>query len=174
MLRLVDIVDRLLRFAAGLALAFSGGAMFVQVIARYVFDAPFAWAEEFATLLFSWIIFLGAAVVQRTDSNLSVDTLRGLLGPRGKLGLDVVRRAIIIACSAVLLWQGVVLSLKMWPLQYPAMEISRSMLYLTVPVGALFTILFAAYSMWTREPPGAGNPIDVTDPGSPDAAGARG
>ena len=28
--------------------------------ARYVFDAPFAWAEEFATLLFSWIIFLGA------------------------------------------------------------------------------------------------------------------
>ena len=86
MLRLVLLADRVLRTAAGVALALSGSAMFAQVIARYVFDAPFAWAEEFATLLFSWIIFLGAAAVQRTDSHLSVDTLRARLGPPARPG----------------------------------------------------------------------------------------
>ena len=78
------LADGVLRAAAGLALALSGSAMFAQVIARYVFNAPFAWAEEFATLLFSWTIFLGAAVVQRTDSHLSVDTLRARVGPSGQ------------------------------------------------------------------------------------------
>ncbi|MEP7275936.1 MAG: TRAP transporter small permease [Betaproteobacteria bacterium] len=162
---LVAAADRILRGAAGLALALSGGAMFAQVIARYVFDAPFAWAEEFATLLFSWIIFLGAAAVQRTDSHLSVDTLRARAGPRGQAALDVFRRLVIIACSAVLLWQGVALSVKMWPLQYPAMDVTRSLLYLTTPVGAVFTILFAIWLLRTREPPGGGMAMDTARDG---------
>lgn len=158
MLRLVLLADRVLRTAAGVALALSGSAMFAQVIARYGFDAPFAWAEEFATLLFSWIIFLGGAAVQRSDSHLSVDTLRARLRPPGKAWLDLVRRLIIIACSLVLFWQGIALSLRMWPLQYPAMEVSRSLLYLTAPVGAAFTILFTIYLIWRREPLGQDAP----------------
>jgi len=168
--RLVPLADGVLRFAAAVALALAGSAMFVQVIARYVFNAPLAWAEEFATLLFSWIIFLGAAAVQRTDSHLSVDTLRGRLGPRAQASLDLLRRLVIIACSLVLLWQGIVLSLKMAPLMYPAMEVSRALLYLTVPVGAVFTILFALNSIWTREPPGQDVAMDHFDEPPPGQA----
>ena len=168
--RLVPLADGVLRFAAAVALALAGSAMFVQVIARYVFNAPLAWAEEFATLLFSWIIFLGAAAVQRTDSHLSVDTLRGRLGPRAQASLDLLRRLVIIACSLVLLWQGIVLSLKMAPLMYPAMEVSRALLYLTVPVGAVFTILFALNSIWTREPPGQDVAMDHFDKPPPGQA----
>jgi TRAP-type transport system small permease protein len=152
-LDIIALADRLLRAAAALALAFAGVAMFVQVIARYVFDAPFSWAEELATLLFSWIIFLGAAAVQRTDSHLSVDTLRALLGPTGRTTLDIIRRLVIVVCSGVLLWEGIALSIRMWSLQYPAMEVTRSLLYMTVPVSAAFIILFAVRLLWTREPP---------------------
>lgn len=168
----IALADKALRATAGLALALSGGAMFAQVIARYGFDAPFVWAEEFATLMFSWVIFLGAAAVQRSDSHLSVDTLRGRLGERGRLGLDVFRRLVIIACSLVLLWQGAALSMRMWSLAYPAMEISRSWLYLTAPVGAVFTILFAARSLWLREPPGDQVAADSADAHA--ATGTRG
>ena len=157
----VALADRVLRTAAALALACAGIALFAQVIARYVFNAPFSWAEEFATLLFSWIIFLGAAAVQRTDSHLSVDALRTLVGPAGQMTLDVIRRLVIILCSGVLLWQGIVLSMRMWPLQYPAMEVTRSLLYMTVPVGAAFTILFAVRSLWKREPPAQEGEIAV-------------
>lgn len=170
----VELADKALRTAAALALALSGGAMFAQIIARYGFDAPFVWAEEFATLMFSWVIFLGAAAVQRTDSHLSVDTLRSRLEDKGRRVLDVFRRLVIIACSLVLVWQGVALSMKMWALAYPAMEISRSWLYLTVPVGAAFTILFAARSLWLREPPGEQLAVDATEvPAATEAHGQR-
>ena len=145
--------DRALRLAAGLALAVAGSIMLLQIVARYVFDAPFIWAEELATLLFSWIIFLGAAAVQRTDSHLSVDSLRAHAGPRMRAALDLLRRLVIIGCSAVLIWQGIALALRTWPLLYPAMEISRAWLYLTVPVGAFFSLLFAVRSIVKREPP---------------------
>ncbi len=63
-------------------------AMLAQVFMRYVFGAPFAWAEEFAVLVFAWLIFLGAAHVQRDDSHLSIDTLRQFAGPRRGRALD--------------------------------------------------------------------------------------
>jgi TRAP-type C4-dicarboxylate transport system permease small subunit len=152
-LDLVRGADAALRAAAGLALALAGSAMLAQIVARYVFDSPFIWAEEFAVLAFSWITFLGAAAVQRHDSHLSVDSLRTLAGPRVRAGLDLFRRAVIIACCAILLWQGIALSIRMWPLQYPAMEITRSALYLSVTVGAFFSLLFALRSVWRKEPP---------------------
>lgn len=159
MLRLIDLGDRVLRVVAALALGVTGAVMFMQIVARYVFDAPFAWADEFVTLLFSWIIFLGAAAVQRSDSHLSVDTLRAHLGPSAQAVLDVIRRVVIIACCVVLVWQGIALSAKMWPLEYPAMEVTRSLLYMTVPISGAFMAVFALRSLLLREPPAQGDPI---------------
>jgi TRAP-type C4-dicarboxylate transport system permease small subunit len=125
----------------------------VQVVARFVFAAPYSWAEELAVLLFAWITFLGAAAVQRDDSHLSIDTLRSQLSPRGARTLDVVRRLAIVACCAVLIWQGVALSMRMWPLEFPAMGVSRSLLYLSVPVGFAFSLVFALRSLRTGAAP---------------------
>jgi TRAP-type C4-dicarboxylate transport system permease small subunit len=152
----LDVVrgaDAALRAAAGLALAAAGLAMLAEIVARYAFDAPFVWTDEFAGLAFSWITFLGAAAVQRHDSHLSVDSLRTLAGPRLRAGMDLFRRAVIIACCAVLVWQGTALSIRMWAIEYPALEITRSALYLSVTVGAFFSLLFALRSIWRNEPP---------------------
>lgn len=152
-------VDAALRVAAGFALAAAGLAIFAQIIARHVFDAPLIWPEEFATLLFSWITFLGAAAVQRDDSHLSVDSARAIASPRVQAAMDLLRRAVIAACSGVLLWQGIVISLRMWTLEYPAMGISRSAIYLSVTVGAMFSLLFALRCAWRRTPPGSGSVV---------------
>jgi TRAP-type C4-dicarboxylate transport system permease small subunit len=146
-------VDVLVRFAAGMALAAASVAMLMQVVARFVFDAPFSWAEEFAVLVFAWVTFLGAAAVQRDDSHLSIDTLRTRLPARGQRWLDALRRLVIVACGVVLVWQGVILSQKMWGLEFPAMEVSRSLLYLSVPVGFAFSVVLALRSLVTGAPP---------------------
>ena len=139
----VRILDVVLQAGAGLALASAGCAMLAQIVARYVFSAPFVWAEEFATLMLSWITFLGAAAVQRDDAHLSVDSLRAIAGPRVRVAMDILRRLVIVLCCVVLAYQGTQLSMRMWGLQYPAMEITRSALYLSVTVGALFSLVFA-------------------------------
>ena len=151
--RILNAAERVLRIAAGATLAAASAAMFGQVIARFVFSAPIVWAEEFAVLMFAWITFLGTAAVQADDSHLSIDTLRSHVGTRARGVLDLLRRATIVACCAVLIYQGIALSARMWSLQFPAMEVSRSLLYLSVPVGFAFSMLFALRSMVRREPP---------------------
>jgi TRAP-type C4-dicarboxylate transport system permease small subunit len=40
---------------------------------------------------------------------------------------------VVIGGSLVLIWQGVALSVRMLPLEYPAMGVSRSWLYASAP-----------------------------------------
>ena len=161
-IRPLHVVERITQLGAAVALAAAGAAMFVQIIARFVFAAPFVWAEEFAVLMFAWITFLGAAAVQADDSHLSIDTLRGALPPRGRAALDVLRQLVIVAVSSVLIWQGVSLSVRMAGIEFPAMGVTRAWLYVSVPVGFSLLLLFALRLLALRQPPPATD--DVVDP----------
>src|SRR5690606_15547545 len=54
--------DRALELVLALTVALTSLAILLQVFCRYVLNAPFSWPEEFAVLLFGWMILLGAAV----------------------------------------------------------------------------------------------------------------
>ena len=70
------------------------GIIAVQVFLRFLFNSPFPWAEEAATLLLIYISFFAADVVYKEKGHLSVNYFVGLLP-------IVVRR--IIAVLAYLL-----------------------------------------------------------------------
>jgi TRAP-type C4-dicarboxylate transport system permease small subunit len=137
-------LDRLVEFALAVGMAACSLAILAQVFLRYVLGAPISWAEEFAVLVFAWLIFLGAAYVQRDDSHLAIDMLRRAAGPRLALALDVLRLGLIAGCSLVIIWQGIALSLRTLPLEYPAMGVSRAWLYGAAPacfaVGLVYVI----------------------------------
>ncbi|HEX2114643.1 MAG TPA: TRAP transporter small permease subunit, partial [Alphaproteobacteria bacterium] len=67
-----------LRHVANGALALTvfaaSAAVFAQVIFRYVLNDPVSWLDEFAVLAFAWMIMIGAGVVQRTDSHMTIDS----------------------------------------------------------------------------------------------------
>jgi TRAP-type C4-dicarboxylate transport system permease small subunit len=144
------ILRRVVEVLLALGMAVAALTMLTQVFLRYVMAAPISWAEEFTVLLFAWLIFLGAAYVQGTDSHLAVDSLRRALSARAVLLLDAFRLALIVACSAVLIWQGIALTQRTWVLLYPAMEISRGLLYLSVPVCFTVGLLFLCFDLVTR------------------------
>lgn len=136
------VLGRLVELALAVGMAAASLVILGQVFMRYVLGAPISWAEEFAVLVFAWLIFLGAAYVQRDDSHLSIDSLRRLASPRLALALDVTRLAVIAACSLVVIWQGIALSLQTLPLEYPAMGVSRSWLYASAPVGFAIGLVY--------------------------------
>jgi TRAP-type C4-dicarboxylate transport system permease small subunit len=138
------ILDRLVGFALAVGMAAASLAILAQVFLRYVLGAPISWAEEFAVLVFAWLIFLGAARVQRDDSHLSIDLVRRSAGPRLALALDRLRLGLIAACSLVVIWQGIALSLRTLPLEYPAMGVSRAWLYAAAPVGFAVGLVYVA------------------------------
>jgi TRAP-type C4-dicarboxylate transport system permease small subunit len=151
------ILRRVVEVLLALGMAVASLTMLAQVFLRYVMAAPISWAEEFTVLLFAWLIFLGAAYVQGTDSHLAVDSLRRVFPSRAVLFLDAFRLAMIVGCSAVLIWQGIALTQRTWILLYPAMEISRGFLYLSVPVCFTIGLLFLCFDLVARRRRNAGD-----------------
>lgn len=137
-------LDRAITAFAAVGMAAMSIAIFVQVVMRYVFGTPISWAEELAGLLFTWVIFLGAAHVQASDSHLSIDPLRRVAGPTLAFALSLVRLLVIGACGAVLVVEGIGLSERTWMLLYPAMGVTRGLLYASVPVCFAIGLIFVA------------------------------
>src|SRR5258706_12716479 len=71
--------DRLLSRAeeifVGAAMAFSAVLLFVNVVLRYWFLSPIAWAEELSLYLVVWMVFVGASVATRTRGHIAIDLL---------------------------------------------------------------------------------------------------
>ena len=74
---------RILRFcgthfeelAAGTFLVLMSLATFANVVARYFFNNPLEWAEEFSRYSFIWIVFLGAAYCTKSNRRIVIDGL---------------------------------------------------------------------------------------------------
>jgi TRAP-type transport system small permease protein len=128
------LVDRALDVALGASVLLAALTIFAQVVLRYGFNRPITWGDEFAVMIFAWTVFIGAAVVQRDDSHLSMDSLVRLLPPRAAFVLYLVRVAAMAAVLGVLFVQGWVLAERFSSVNYPAMGISRGFLYWALPV----------------------------------------
>lgn len=130
----MDPLKRLCEGALALTVLAASGAVFAQVICRYVLNDPSSWLDEFAVLAFAWMIMIGAAVVQREDAHMQIDSFVRPLPARWQTFCYAVRFVCIAATVVVLFWQGWLLMQKMSFIEYPAMEISRGFLFAILPV----------------------------------------
>ena len=63
--RMVSILDRCLYYVAAALLVFLVVTLFLQVLFRYVIEAPLAWTEEGARFGLVWLSMLSAALAAR-------------------------------------------------------------------------------------------------------------
>jgi len=116
--------------------------VFLQVVARYVFNSPPAWSEELARYCQVWMVLLTSSICIRKGSHLAVDYLTHHLNDRFKRWLGIFSHTLIILYLSAVLYYGFVL-VKVGQFQYsPAMEISMTFMYLVFPI---------AYSMMLIE-----------------------
>ncbi|MBK0326079.1 TRAP transporter small permease [Rhodobacteraceae bacterium F11138] len=135
--RLTRLIDALL--AAGfLALIVT---VAVQVVARGVLKIPLIWTLDLAQLLFSWLIFIGAAVAYQRHAHYIVDLL-----PEAWLGfrrlcdyLAVIAALIVIYLLVVHGWKLVDLR---WSGKVQTLGISRSWMFVPMPVAGVLIALF--------------------------------
>ena len=145
-------IDRLLRWSLAANLGFMTSLVFVSVLFRYVLNRPLAWTEELASLLFAWLTFVGAYVGFRTRSHIRIDTLTILLPPAFRRAIRQCVDLCVLALLAIFIWQGFMLAVTTWSLEFPAMEISRGYLYVSLPIGACLMVLAI---LFTRRDPDA-------------------
>ena len=138
--------------AVGLALAFAAmiATVFAQVAARNILQIPLIWTLDVAQLLFSWCIFIGAAVAFRRGGHYVVD----LLPTSARIGRGVQAIISLIASAVVigiLVRYGATLAEIATRRVSPAIGISEFWFFLPIPLGAVFMALFMAEKLLTRK-----------------------
>lgn len=119
----------------------------LQVTARNVLGLPFIWTLDLAQLLFSWLVFIGAAVAFRRGAHYSVD-----IWPEGSLRLDLVLRVIGYVAAAIVIYvmvrYGWNLTAIRWSGSVQSLGISRGWMFLPIPLSGVLMLLFLIEAIW--------------------------
>lgn len=77
----------------------------VNVLMRYIFNAPIQWCEEVVTSLFVWTVFIGSAYAYRKHAHLGVDIVVNLFKGRTR---DIIQKVVSVIELAVLVMLTVI------------------------------------------------------------------
>src|SRR4030042_4027885 len=61
------------KILVGTIMTFSAFLLFVNVVLRYVFHYGMSWAEEVTRYILLWTVFVGAAVISREGTHVSME-----------------------------------------------------------------------------------------------------
>lgn len=114
--------------------------MTIQVVARYAFNMPMAWTEEFARYSFVWISYLGCAYCVGVDGHTSITALLDTLSPKWQRVLKVVGNVIMIAVFLRVMPIATKYVAKNGRFLTSIMRIPFKYLYYSLPVGIVLTV----------------------------------
>lgn len=141
-------IDQMLFYLVG---ALLGGVVcicFAQVIARYIFNSSFTWAEEISIVILLWATWIGACLGVKENIHLRVSLVEDRLNPRTKSivrlalsSLAVVFLAIVAFSSRITINAMANMTLGSLPI------IPLNAMYWSVPVGCLLLIYYLIRSI---------------------------
>lgn len=79
-------------------------ASLIQVVARYVFDNPLSWTEEFSRFAFIWMSYLSAWLAWRHRAHIALGAVDHVPSPRLKALSAHVVEALVLALCLYTLW----------------------------------------------------------------------
>ena len=133
--KLTELGDKSLNLTNAILLAVMVIAIFLQVIARYIFNHALPWPEELGRFLFAWIVFLGIVSVIRADEMLSLDILyRGLPQKIADI-LKLIISIIVFGFLLLLLKGSYELMIRQSSQLSVALEIPMWTVYFVIPFG---------------------------------------
>ena len=139
------LLKRLAEAAMALGLAGMVGAVFVNVVLRYVFDTGIVFYEELSRLLFVWLVCVGAILASSEHQHLGFDLLTSRLrGLPLRLCTWVTRAGVAYALVLVAIgsWQQVQAGLQSFStvIGYPLALAAASTLVLAVGMLAVLAL----------------------------------
>ncbi|HZO01305.1 MAG TPA: TRAP transporter small permease [Burkholderiales bacterium] len=136
------LTERALRAVVAALVVTIATMVAAQVVFRYAVQEPIVWSEEFTTLCYQWLSYLGAALAVRYRAHYGVDLVVRFLGPRWRSALEWLEHAVVWSLGAFMVvygWRIVEASaLQM----YPTLPFSVGTGYLVLPIsGVLFMLM---------------------------------
>ena len=121
--------------------------MLAQVFFRYVLNNSLPWSEELSVYFMIWMIFVGAAVVMRDWQHTSITVFADLLPPRARMAPVLFAKVATVVFLVVLAVLGFQVFDDSFHGHSITMGFSTKWVKLSIPVGAVLMIFFAANSI---------------------------
>jgi TRAP-type C4-dicarboxylate transport system permease small subunit len=133
---------------ASLCLACAVVLMAAQVVLRFGFNAPQAWAEEVDRYLFVWSVYLGTIVAWMRGTHIRVTFVADLLGARAETFSRALTQGLGLFCFAFAAYYGYQLAWKnRFSAFYTISSMPQVLFYLSVPVCLTFLALYIALNI---------------------------
>jgi TRAP-type C4-dicarboxylate transport system permease small subunit len=139
---------KLITWLASLTLGAAVALVSMQVILRFGFNMPQAWAEEVGRYLFVWAVYLGAIIALANNTHIRVTILTELLGPRMEAFSQRLNWIVSVLAFAFITYFGFQLAYTNRATRfYTLPDMPRVLFFLAVPVCfAIMTI----YLLWPK------------------------
>jgi len=148
MLRFHLIIDKLLFYLVSAALCAVVSICFLQVVARYVFNASFVWAEEISVLIVLWATWWGACLGIKQGNHLRVKILEEKITPRSGTILRLSLYSLVIPFLAVIaITSKTLIESSTFLTLFSLPNVSRNAINYSVPTGCLLMIYYVLRSM---------------------------
>lgn len=118
-----------------------GVTVLIQIISRYVFQAPVKWSDELGRVLLAWLTFLGAVSVLRVDGHPRMAVLRDRFGPRGRWMFDGFATLSWVMLLAYGTYYGFVLVGNLTTIKLVTLNASWAWWYAAFPIGTGLMLL---------------------------------
>ena len=122
-------------------------AVFLQVIARYIFNSPPSWTEELARYCQVWIVILTSSICIRKGSHLAVDYLSKSLSDRVNYFIKLLISFLVAVYLCIVIVFGVKLMMAGAYQVSPAIQIKMSYVYAIFPIGGVLMLLEAVINI---------------------------
>ena len=125
----------------GLILAIMAGAVFLQVILRFLGRTGIDGLDEVPRYLFVWLVMIGAAAAMQRGQHTVLDYFVNLLEPRARALVLVLTNAVGIALFVYLIKLSLVLVPNAQLQTSAGLGLSLGWVFAAVPIGAALIIL---------------------------------
>lgn len=144
------IVSKIELLLSGGAMVIAVAATFMNVICRYCFNRPIYQAEEIATSMFVWLVFIGASACYGENMHVGIDCIINVLPANIRYGVKLVTDVMLIGISAVMAYLAVVITISARMKLTSALRISYSFIDAAAAIGFIL-ITFHAIDFLIRD-----------------------
>lgn len=123
------------------------GAIFFQVIMRYVFNNSLPWSEELGKFLFVWLSWIGISIGARRKEHIKITLLVEKFPFKAQEAAAALVELVLILICGVTLYYGIIMITAQMNIPYAGIKISTAWGYLAVVLGCGFFMLRSAASL---------------------------
>ncbi|WP_339114736.1 TRAP transporter small permease subunit [Thioclava sp. GXIMD2076] len=142
------------------------GALSVQIVSRYVFNAPVHMTDDIAEISLVWLTFMGAAIVYRDKGHIGVEIIASMKNAAIRRAVHISQHVLVVAVMVEVLFHvqhlyPLMSRLEVGTVPKTLWTTKFTLILLPFGVGAGLTILFALEGIW-REITGKALPVKGT------------